>query len=89
MSISTNQPVLLGRDYRPKLLVFWVVTKAPSDMPEWPFVARLWEAGKPTATYYRSHSLGALRGILRRNEGCQLCIDRDPLDDPVIEETWV
>jgi hypothetical protein len=70
-------------------VMFWVVTQAPLDLPEWPFVARQWKDGKPTTTHYCSRSLAALRLLLRRDEGCQLCIERDPNDDPVIVETWL
>jgi len=85
-AVSTH-PLACMKGYEP--LAFWVVTKAPRDVPEWPYVARKWEAGKPVATHYCSRTLGALRLLLRRDEGCQLCIDRDPNDDAVIVETWL
>jgi hypothetical protein len=83
----SDQPKLREQGYEP--LEFWVITKAPRDLPEWPYVARKWESGKPTDAHYRARALDTLRLWLRREERCELCIGRDETDDPVIVETWL
>lgn len=65
----------------------WVVTHTPKDMPQWPYVARLWKDGAPIDTVICTESLGEMRRTLR-GYGCELCMDRAPDDDPVIVETW-
>lgn len=84
----SDQPTLRAQGYELPL-VFWVVTRTPRNLPGWPYVARRWEANQPTSTYYGSRTLSALRLLLRLDEGCELCIDRDESDDPVIVETWL
>lgn len=70
-------------------LSMWVVYDHPADAPD-TFVARRWDvtAGDPTATSYlfTADTLEDLRaklplGLTR--------LDRSPLDDPVIVETWL
>jgi hypothetical protein len=71
-------------------LYMWTVYEHPRDAPE-KYVARLWriERGKTaeTDTVILRDTLDEMRIVLARMNLYRL--ERDPLDDPVIVETWL
>lgn len=72
-------------------LPMWVVTKKPSDLPQYKYVARKNLIGVgviiKTDKYLTGDSLEAVRQLMR-NKGLTV-LPRDEHDDPVIVETWV
>lgn len=68
----------------------YVVTKKPSDYPDYEYVARYWWNNKPTsdAILMKDEAgLEAFRNNMRLNSWGR--ITRDNTDDPAILETWI
>lgn len=72
-------------------LPMWTLYDHPVDMPDCPYVARLFEVDgdgvRTTSMTLWSESLEELRDALRR-QGLT-CLARSPEDDPKIIEVWL
>lgn len=69
------------------VLALWTIYDHPSDCPHL-FVARKFLVDTPTSETRSAATLDELRRIVQ-DTGADVCITRDPSDDPVIVETWI
>jgi len=72
-------------------LQMWTLYDHPADLPDCPYVARLFEVGsdgvKATTMTLWSESLDELRASMT-SQGLT-CLARSPEDDPKIIEVWL
>jgi hypothetical protein len=68
-----------------RTLYLWVVYRHPADFPN-DYVARAWDGEDATGIGYAAPTLEAVRELLP--PGLHR-LDRNPLDDAVIVETWL
>lgn len=72
-------------------LAIWTLYDHPIDMPDFPYVARLFEVdgdgARATTTTLWSEDLDELRASMR-SQGLT-CLPRSPEDDPKIIEVWL